>query len=226
MIWIIAPAVAISIYLARRFIKAIANKPRHIASEYRNKIIISFYGSANAGKSSGVKALFGINPGIIHPIPGTTKEVGVWTLPDGLSIADTPGLQDINDVNVAKAKMFIDNTDVFIYVINSNGGITEKVRADLELLKAIGRPLLVVLNKIDTIEKNKCKEFVEHQFRVAGVSRESFLAVAFDPLHQISQKPINIALVRKWINKTVKEKGEMLLKEKGNAMVIDTQASS
>lgn len=216
MIWIvIPPVVALSVYLARKLIKSIAKKPRLISQKYRNSIIVSFYGSANAGKSSGVKALFGIDPGSIHPIPGTTKEVGIWTFPDGLSIADTPGLQDINDVNVAKAKMFIDNTDVFIYVINSNGGITEKVRADLELLKAIGRPLLVVLNKIDTIEKNKCKEFVEHQFRVAGVSRESFLAVAFDPLHQISQKPINIKLVREWISKTVKEKGATLLKEKG-----------
>ena len=164
--------------------------------------------------------MFGINPGSIHPIPGTTKEVGIWTLPDGLSIADTPGLQDINDVNVTKAKKFIDNTDVFIYVINSNGGITEKVRGDLELLKAIGRPLLVVLNKIDTIEKNKCKEFVEHQFRVAGVYRESFLAVAFDPLPQISQKPINVELVQEWISKTLKEKGELLLKKKGNPKII------
>lgn len=221
MIWIvISPVVALSVYLARKLIKSIAKKPRLISQKYRNSIIVSFYGSANAGKSSGVKALFGINPGIIHPIPGTTKEVGVWTLPDGLSIADTPGLQDINDDRAAKAKRFIDNTDIFIYVINSNGGITEKVRVDLELLKAIGRPLLLVLNKIDTIEKSKREEFVEHQFRVADISRDSFLAVAFDPLSQISHKPINLVLVRKWLNKTVKEKMDILLREKKNSSIV------
>lgn len=200
-------------------VDAIVNKPRQITSKYRNKIIIAFYGPANAGKSSGVKALFGINPGSIHPIPGTTKEVSVWTLPDGLSIADTPGLQDINDDLVAKAKRFIDDTDIFIYIINSNGGITEKVQADLELIKAVGRPLLVVLNKIDTIEKSKRKEFVEHQFKVAVVNKDSFLPVAFDPLPQISRKPINVELVQKWINKTLIEKGETLLREKAYAKV-------
>ncbi|QII11565.1 putative GTPase protein [Candidatus Kuenenia stuttgartiensis] len=201
-------------------IDAIINKPRQIKPKYRNTIIVSFYGPTNAGKSSGVKALFGIDTGLIHPIPGSTKEVSVWTLPDGLSIADTPGLQDINDAHVVKAKRFIDNTDIFIYVINSNGGITEKVQADLELLKAIGRPLLVVLNKIDTIEKSKREEFVKHQSKVAAVDKNSFLSVAFDPLPQISRKPINVELVQEWISKTLKEKGELLLKKKGNSKII------
>lgn len=209
-----------ALLLAGGLISTIADTPRRVSRKFKNRIVISFYGPASAGKSSGIKALYNINPESIHPIPGTTKEVDVWELPNGLSVADTPGLQDTNEKLVAKAKRFIDDTDVFIYIINSNGGITEKVQADLELLKAIGRPLLVVLNKIDTIEKSKVDEFIAHQFRVAGVSQDNFLSVAFDPLPEISKIPINVKSVKLWIDKILKEKRGELLEEKSNAEII------
>lgn len=201
-------------------ISAIVETPRKVSKEYKDKLVLAFYGAASVGKSSAIKALFGVRPGKIHPIPGTTKKVEVWSLPMGLSIADTPGLQDTNEELVQKAKEFIDNVDIFIYIINSNGGVTEKVRADLELLKAVGRPLLVVLNKIDTIDPNKLEEFIEHQFRVCGVTIDNFIPVAFDPLPPISKKPINIRAVKKWITHIVKEKGEELLNEKKKAEII------
>ena len=210
--------------MAALFVKglksAIAFKPRRVSGEHKDKIIVSFYGPASAGKSSGVKILFGINPDSCHPIPGTTKDVYVWSLPKGLSVADTPGLQDTNEVLVGRAKEFIDNTDIFIYVVNSNGGITYKVKADLELLRAVGRPLLVVLNKIDTIRKSERDEFVKHQFRIADITEDSFFPVAFDPLPQISRKPINIEPVQEWINRTLREKRQSLLAKKKNAEVI------
>ncbi|ODS31901.1 MAG: putative GTPase protein [Candidatus Scalindua rubra] len=204
-----------------KLIKAIAKTPRYVDKEYKDRLVISLYGAASSGKSSGGKALFGIDNGTIHPIPGTTKKVSVCTLPQGMSVADTPGLQDTNEELVKRAKNFIDNVDIFIYVINLNGGVTKKVKADLLLLKEVKRPLAVVLNKIDTIDSKKRDEFIGHQKSVVeSIHPWKFFTVAFDPLPQISKKPINVVQVLDWVTSTVKEKGNELLKEKQNAEVI------
>ena len=126
-------------------------------------------------------------------------------------VVDTPGLQDINQIFVSRANQFIDNADIFVYLINANGGITEGVKTDIDLLKATERPLLVLLNKIDTIDQQKRDEFIAHQSSRAGVPDQDFRAVAFNPLPVVSPHPINLDTVRKWLDITVKEQGEKLL---------------
>ncbi len=219
ILWIIG--IVISTCIVGEIIAAIVDKPRRVYREFKDKLVLAFYGAASSGKSSGAKAVYGIKPDSIHPIPGTTKNIYIWTLPEGLSIADTPGLQDTNSELVEKAKKFIDSTDIFIYVINAQGGINEKVKEDLYLLKAVRRPLLVVLNKIDTINKEQKQEFIDHQLKVANVSPNDFIPVAFDPFPEIYKKPQHINSVRKWIEDTVKEKGEDLIKDKRTAEIID-----
>ncbi len=221
------PKVTFIIGNLKRLIKAIVKKPRKVTSENKDRLIISFYGAASSGKSSAVKALYGMAAGS-GPISDITKEVSVWnlpekvsawTLPNGLSVADVPGLQSTNEELVKKAKRFIDDVDIFVYIINSNGGITKDVMSDLILLKAVGRPLAVVLNKIDTILPEERETFLIHQFSIADVPPDTFFSVAFDPLQQISNEKINIENVRNWINSTIKEKGNMLLEEKQKAII-------
>ena len=197
-----------------------ANSSRCVSRKYLDKLVVAFYGAASSGKSSGVKTLFGLDVKQIHPIPGTTDKVYVWRLPSGISVADTPGLQDIDEDFVLKAKSFIDDVDIFVYLVNSNGGINEKVQADLNLLKAVSRPLLVVLNKIDTIHPGHRQEFFEHQLVSAGVESENMIPVAFDPMPAISARPINVEAVRAWIDSTVKGVGQDLLKQKKKAEVV------
>ncbi len=166
MLWrLLFPLVALGLGALWDILLSSAGKPRRVAKDYQDKLILALYGSAASGKTTAVKVLYGVEVGAIHPIPGTTKSVHVQTLPKGLSVADTPGLQDTNEEFVARAKEFVDNVDIFIYLINSNGGITDKVRVDLEFIKAVGRPLLVLLNKIDTIPTSQRKEF----FNIHGV---------------------------------------------------------
>jgi predicted GTPase len=197
-----------------------AASSRWVSRKYRDKLMVAFYGAASSGKSSAVKTLFGLDVNHIHPIPGTTDQVYVWRLPSGISIADTPGLQDIDEGFVLKAKSFIDDVDIFVYLINANGGINEKVQADLNLLKAVKRPFLAVLNKIDTIHPGHRQEFFEHQLVASGVPRENMMLAAFDPIPSISPHPINVEAVRAWIGQTVKGKGEDLLREKRTAEIV------
>ncbi len=230
MSWWKAPKVALSRVkkiisnffggLTKTLIQSIVKKPRKVTSENKDRLIVSFYGAASSGKSSAAKALYEMATER-GPISDITKEVSVWTLPDGLSVADTPGLQSTNEELVKKAKRFIDDVDIFIYIINSNGGITKEVKSDLILLKAIGRPLAVVLNKIDTIPPEERETFLIHQFSIADVPPDTFFSVAFDPHPQISNEKINIENVRKWINRTKEEKGNMLLEEKRKAEIVE-----
>jgi GTP-binding protein Era len=203
----------------RKLIIALKKEPRRVSKKYSDKIVVGFFGPASSGKSSAVKALYNIESDSISPIPGTTTKVGVKPLYDTVLVADTPGLQDINDENVKKAKSFIDDADIFVYIVNSNGGITEKVRAEINLFKNIGRPFLLVFNKIDTINSDKLNSFLRQQRKVTDVKRENFIAVAFDPLSSISEQPINIKEVRYWISSTIKQKGNELLKEKKHAQL-------
>lgn len=202
---------------------------RRVSKNLVDRLVIGFYGSASAGKSSGLKALYGVSTGKIHPIPGSTEQVSVFPLPDSatgqnfelsISLADTPGLDD-NDIERGQtAKDFIDNIDIFIYVINANGGVGEKVEGHLRILRQTQRPMLIIMNKIDTIKPRDRAKFVNHQRRVSGVRSGNFLAVAFDPLPKISKDPINIDSVQRWIRKCVKTNGKTLLKQKKSCKLI------
>jgi len=199
---------------------ALRRGPRQVDRVFADRLVISFFGAVSAGKSSGIKATFGVNPGNIHPIPGTTKRVRVWALPEGLSVADTPGMQDPDEQRVRLAKSFIDNTDIFVHVINSNPGITQKVKADMAVLRATCRPVLVVLNKIDTISEGVRAGFVLHQQKIADVAPEMFFSVAFDPLPQVSGTPMSVEPLRERIRQVVERQGAQLVREKRRARMV------
>ena len=159
-------------------LRNVGPRKRMVSKNLVDRLVIGFFGSASAGKSSGLKVLYGVNPGKIHPIPGSTEQVNVFPISDnpagqsslmGISLADTPGLDD-NDLEKGQtAKDFIDNVDIFIYVINANGGVSEKVAGHLRILWRTERPMLILMNKIDTIKVRDRAKFVKHQRKVLGV---------------------------------------------------------
>jgi len=188
---------------------------RRVSGGHGERLVLGFYGSASAGKSSAIKVLFGFDVGRVCAIPGTTKYISEWTLPNGVWVADTPGLQDVNEEQEQISKDFFDNTDIFVFLINADGGITDADQADLELLKSFNRPLLVLLNKIDCVrDAGKREEFVRHQRQVADVPSDNFHAVAFDPFPEICRRPINLAPVRNWIDSMANDRGRELLRQK------------
>lgn len=215
---LLPPAIWIAICLFKGFWEGIRDQPRKVSDEYKDNLVIGFYGEASAGKSSAIRALYGKSSDSIHPIPGTTKDVKVYSMDeDTIMVADTPGLLDINRESSNKAKEFIDNVDIFIYIVNASTGITEKVEVEIDNLKKIGRPLLIVLNKIDTIPKNKKRtEFIKHQSEVAKVEKDNFIEAAFDPLPQITNEPVNVDKVRQRINKIRNDEADKLLEKKSN----------
>lgn len=72
--------VAVGGYLLSDNKSKIIKTPRCVNKKYVDKLMLGFYGAASSGKSSAIKALFGIEPGFISPIPGTTKNVYTWPI--------------------------------------------------------------------------------------------------------------------------------------------------
>ena len=111
-------------------------------------------GKPNAGKSSLLNALLGMDRAIVTDIAGTTRDVleeqinlhGVT-----LNIMDTAGIRDTNDVveqiGVEKAKSFASNADLIIYVVDSSTELDESDADIIEMLK--DKKAIILLNKSD-----------------------------------------------------------------------------
>ncbi len=120
------------------------------------RIHIAFFGMRNAGKSSVVNALTGLDLSVVSEVKGTTTDPvkrAMELLPLGpVVIIDTPGLDDegeLGNKRVEKARQILSKTDIAVLVIDSTLGLSE---LDNELLKELESrkiPYLVVYNKID-----------------------------------------------------------------------------
>lgn len=111
-------------------------------------------GKPNAGKSSLMNVLLKKERAIVTDIAGTTRDVleeqmnlnGIT-----LNIIDTAGIRDTEDVvekiGVDKAKNYLVNADLIIYVVDSSTPLDENDEKIMEMIK--DRTALVLLNKSD-----------------------------------------------------------------------------
>ena len=111
-------------------------------------------GKPNAGKSSLLNSLVGEEKAIVTDIAGTTRDVleeqinlnGIL-----LNIIDTAGIRDTEDVvekiGVERAKKYLNNADLVIYVVDTSTALDENDHEIMELLK--DRHAIVLLNKSD-----------------------------------------------------------------------------
>ena len=196
---------------------------REVDPDLADQLVVSFFGIASTGKSSAVKTLYGVKRPA-SPIPGTTQHVkrirGCVRV--GVTVVDTPGLADIDEAVAQRALAFIDDTDIFVYLVNANGGVNSEVIKSLTHLRSAGRPLLAVINKIDTIDLSEREEFLADQLARLQSLCDDAIAVAIDPHPSISKKPINLSALKDWIVNTVDEEGERLLEEKALATCRST----
>lgn len=111
-------------------------------------------GKPNAGKSSLMNVLLKKEKAIVTDIAGTTRDVleeqmnlnGIT-----LNIIDTAGIRDTEDIvekiGVDKAKDYLVNADLIIYVVDSSTPLDENDEKIMEMIK--DRTALVLLNKSD-----------------------------------------------------------------------------
>lgn len=176
----------------------------------RHRITIGVVGSPSCGKDAGIRALFGIDSGNIDPIAGSTSTVAITKLPNAsaLYVVNTPGLGDVIEAVTEEARQILDLVDVYIYVVNAQGGVQTREKADYDDVVSRGRPVLAVVNKIDTLRERDRERYLADARVKLGAPEDAFLAAAFDPLPALSDSPIGIEPIREWLREQLRVLGK------------------
>jgi GTPase len=141
---------------------------------------VAVVGRPNVGKSTLVNALVGRKVSIVTSRPQTTRQrvVGVATGPRAqLLFIDTPGMhrqerKALNRMMNRSARASLADADVVVLMVEA-GRWTEEDEDVLERARACGRPLVLLLNKVDRIHpREKLLPLLEQ-----AAARGEFLAV-------------------------------------------------
>ena len=113
---------------------------------------LSVFGRVSTGKSSLLNALIGEERFSVSPIHGETRfsAMEAWDEKEagGVYLIDTPGLDEAGgEDREALARDVAGRSDLVVFVLD--GDITETERDALRSVLNQGRPVLVVLNKVD-----------------------------------------------------------------------------
>ncbi len=166
-----------------------------------HRVTVGVVGSPSSGKDAAVNAIFGLDSGNVDPVAGSTKTVEITRLPDAtaLYVVNTPGLGDVVASVTEEARQILDHIDVYLYLVNAQGGVQAREKADWETVRATGRPALAVVNKVDTIRDTDRDRYLTDAAEKLQVAPENFRAAAFDPLPQLADAPIGVDEIRTWI---------------------------
>ena len=156
-----------------------------------NSIKISIIGRPNAGKSTIVNALIGEERLVVSSQSGTTRDsidVPLETGSKKFTLIDTAGMrrkrsikEETEKFSVSKSVDSIKRADLVVILIDASENIVDQDIHLLGLTLAIGRPVLVVANKIDLLSKQD-RENLESK-----INRKLKFA-SYIKLHYISAK--------------------------------------
>jgi len=135
--------------------------------------MVAIVGPPNAGKSTLMNCLLGQKISIVSHKPQTTRNriLGVVNGEDHqIVLLDTPGLhkarQPLNREMVRIAMESLNEVDVILYMIDVSLPLPEKVADEknqemLEQMAGVAAPVILVLNKVDLLEKEKLLPMIQ-----------------------------------------------------------------
>ena len=131
----------------------------HAGAVLREGVRITLAGKPNAGKSSLLNALLGIDRAIVSDIPGTTRD----TLAEravlrniAVEITDTAGLRDSSDtieaLGIERARAAMRQAQVVFYLLDASQDDLAEELAEFENVRSSnGNQLIAVWNKLDLV---------------------------------------------------------------------------
>lgn len=157
-----------------------------------DKIRFCVIGRPNVGKSSLVNALLNEEKAIVSDIAGTTRDaVDTPFRYDNKDyvIIDTAGIrksgkiyENIEKYSVIRAMKAIERSNVCLLVINAHEGIIEHDKHIASYALEAGKPLVIVVNKWDTVDdQNNIREFTK-------LIRVEFKFLSYVPIVFVSAK--------------------------------------
>ena len=136
---------------------------------------VAIVGRPNVGKSTLFNRLVGEDRSVVHDMPGTTRDA-IDTLvetEDGpIVFVDTAGMRKrgrIDDsaeyYSLVRALRAIDDADIALLVIDADQGVTGQDQRLAERVDAAGCPVVVLLNKWETIDDAEARAQIEADAR-------------------------------------------------------------
>ncbi|MDZ7332190.1 MAG: GTPase Era [candidate division KSB1 bacterium] len=166
---------------------------------------VALIGPPNVGKSTLMNALLGQKLSIVTPKPQTTRHrvLGIVTGVDHQIIfLDTPGLliprYKLQEKMVKAARTAISEADVLLAMIEPEESISEPNRSMLSELVKHKKPIILAINKIDLIPKDRLLPMIaaySQAFRLDEIIPISALKLdGLDRLQQLLLKYLPVGL--------------------------------
>ena len=162
-------------------------------NDYAGMISFAVIGRPNVGKSSLVNAMLNQQRVIVSSIEGTTRDaIDTPFERDGKHyvVVDTAGIrkkgkvyEEVEKYSVLRAMKAIDKCDVALFVLDGSTGITEQDKHVAGYAVEAGRPVVIVVNKWDAIEKDD-----KTMNRFTELVRTEFAYLSYAPILFISAK--------------------------------------
>lgn len=128
---------------------------------------VTLIGRPNVGKSTLMNRIIGQKIAITSPKPQTTRNriQTVYTNETGQIIfVDTPGIHKaknkLGEYMVNVAERTLNEVDVVLWLVEPTTFIGAGERHIAEQLKRVNTPVILVINKIDTVKKEEILEFI------------------------------------------------------------------
>ncbi|MBV8296465.1 MAG: ribosome biogenesis GTPase Der [Acidimicrobiia bacterium] len=126
---------------------------------------VAIVGRPNVGKSTLFNRLIGDDRSVVHDVPGTTRDsvdTVVETDEGPIRFVDTAGMRRKSRINhgpeyysLVRALQSIDRADAALLVVDAAEGVTHQDQRLAERVDAAGSPVVIVLNKWETLDAER-----------------------------------------------------------------------
>jgi len=123
--------------------------------------VVALVGRPNVGKSTLFNVLTRTRDALVHDLPGVTRDrhYGICRIePERpFVVVDTGGFienaEGIDSQTARQAQFAIDEADVVLLTVDAREGLLPTDRAILDRLRRAGKPMLLVVNKVDGLDE-------------------------------------------------------------------------
>lgn len=121
------------------------------------KPIVAIVGRPNVGKSTLFNKIAGRRIAIVEDTPGVTRDRiyadAEWLRHD-FKLIDTGGIEPFSEDEILsqmrrQAEIAMETSDVIIFMVDGKTGLTDSDREVASMLRRSGKPVVIVVNKID-----------------------------------------------------------------------------